>query len=268
MFENVLVAGDSFAFGSEMNNRSKNRYSSRVSNALNAKEYNFTYPGICNELISSYFITETLSLLSKNLISPDNTLVMISWSFLMRKSYFNKYNNNFITLRRDFAKLKKNKNQILDILTKSKHQLLLDDLYSFYKSHDSDLYKAYYTFKNIYFTQLFLDSYKFKYIFLIPDKAIYDVILNYKYDFIEDKDFKYSELVEEKTKQNGGSYLPDPKLFLDKINLDNFFDKFIVNFAEENNFKVGEESHPLEEAHYEYSKLLINHINSKWGKNV
>lgn len=264
MFENVLIAGDSFAFGSEMANRSKCRYSSIVSKELNAKEYNFTYPGICNELISSYFITETLSLLSKNLINPNNTLVLISWSFLMRKSFFSKYNNIFITLRRDFVKIKKNKNQILDILTKSKHQLLLDDLYSFYKSHDSDLYKAYYTFKNIYFTQLFLDSYKFKYIFLIPDKAIYDVMLNYKYEITNNKEFKYSELVEEKTKYNGGSYLPDPKQFLDNINMDNFFDKFIVNFAEENNFKVGEESHPLEDAHREYSNLLIDHINSKW----
>lgn len=269
MFENVLVAGDSFAFGNELEDKDNNRYSALISKAYNAKEYNFALGGLSNELISSYLITEASSLIANNLINPEKTLVLVSWSNLHRTCFYNKVNSCFLVSWGQQIKenIIERQDTIQEILN-SKHTLSMENLYSFFQSHTDELYNSYNSFKHIYLTQLFLDSYKFKYVFLFSNSITYHRVVYYEYEFdnFKEVDYNSKNIIFQKHKLNNHGYpLPDPKYFLDKINVNNFYKVFISDFADKNKLRKGPNGHPLDDTHSAYSSLLLDHIKSKWN---
>lgn len=254
MFENVVVCGDSLAEGAELLIKNESRYSALVSKNFNAKEYNFAVSGVGNELISSYLISELLNLISTNKIQPKTTLVIISWSFIERTNFYSKYNNSFIVS--SYKKLKSDtphRNNIIEKLSKNKFRIELDDLLTFYHSHNEDLFFMYNTAKHIYTTQCFLEAHNIKYVFLFSTKAIYDQIFN----------FEYNTNNEENRIQYLNHNIPDIKQYINGINLNNIFDVFISDYCKKYKLPSGINGHPLEPAHKQYSELLIKFIKNK-----
>lgn len=269
MFKSVLVAGDSFAFGNELEDKDNNRYSALISSAFNAKEYNFALGGLGNELISSYLITEASHLISQDIIKPEETLVLVSWSSLHRTCFYNKINSCFLVSWGQ--QIKENiieRQDVIKEILNSKHKLSMENLYNFFQSHTDELYNSYNTFKHIYLTQQFLDSHKFKYVFLTSNSIIYHRIASYEYELnnLKDANYNLNNISFQKHKLNNyGYHLPDPKYFLDKINLDSFFNVYIDDYADKNKFKKGPNGHPLDDTHKAYSSLLLDHIKNKWN---
>lgn len=246
---NIIASGCSICWGDELKYR-RNRYVNQIAINYRANLTDCSLRGIGNETISTRLIDSILNLFKDKDFVPEEALAIVSWSFIGRLNFYNPINKKFLVLSNTTEKARHSNQLGFD-----PDNLLLDlyDLESYYKNHNDILYIVYNTLKHIYITQLFLETHKIKYIFTFNTRQCYRTtcLENFDPTFYKDD-------------QNNS--LPDLTNLQRQINIDNIYKIHLRNFTNDNKYSEGERGHPLDKAHVEFSKGLINFIEERYGQ--
>lgn len=254
MFEHVVVSGCSLTYGEELIN-SACRYPKILAKGLDNSELkSFALTGVSNEIISQNIINGLISVQDK--CKPENTLVIVQWTFASRLNYVGK-RNSFYTLA-DFS--------MAPSLRRKKIALGhanaffnddFDDMYSvksYYDYHTDPSYLCYNLVKLVHHTQSFLKSKGYRYIFLFAGKDEKNIFnlgpesFEHLHETMFEKDF-----------------IPPYFFMLGEIDKENLFPICFLNFAVDNKFPMGPMHHPLEKAHVAYGNLLLKYVKEKFN---
>lgn len=254
MFEHVVSSGCSLTEGEELLDLDR-RYTRVLASGLNkAKLTCFAKTGVSNEVISQNIINGLIHL--KDRCRPDNTLVVVQWTFASRLNYYGK-NHGFFTLANFNMTPSMRKRKIIAGHTATFFEDSFDDMYSvksYYDYHTDPEYVSYNLVKLVHHTESFLKSkgYKYVFVFAIDDeKEIFDLTPEsfqhmHKYAFIK-------------------GYIPPYYYMISDVDKTNIFPTCFMNFTFRNKFPLGPMEHPLEEAHVAYGKLLLNYVKNKFN---
>lgn len=265
MFKYVVVSGCSLTYGEELIDFDL-RYAKVLANGLRSKLKTFALTGVSNEVISQNIINglisaeydckpEDVSVDIRCACRPENTLVVVQWTFPSRLNYFGK-NNRFYTIA-DFNITPRARQKKLAL----GHDNVFfeddfDDMYSlksYYDYHTDPSYLCYNLVKTVHHTQTFLKQKGYKYVFLFASDDTKNIF------FLGQESFDHMhEYMFEK------SYIPPYYFMLSEIDKDNIFPTSFMNFTNNNKFPIGQMHHPLEKAHAAYGKLLLDHVKNKF----
>lgn len=253
MFKNLVVSGCSLTWGEELYNV-EYRWSKILASKLdNAKLWDFSLVGVSNEIISQNLINGLLCL-QRN-CTPDNTLVVVQWTFMTRLNYIGK-NEKFYTLANHnmdpYMRRFKVEMGHSNVYFNDDFEDVYD-LQRYFNHHtNSYFFMTYNMIKLIHHTQTFLKSKGYKYIFLFgaleEQKA-----LNIKAD-IFDVEYEFKNDI-----------IPPFHFMVGDIDKTNLFDVPFHEFTIKNGYPVGPMNHPLEKAHIEYGKLLHEYVKEKYN---
>lgn len=250
MLEHMVVAGDSMGWGEELKDRNF-RYFKLISDKFDVELSDTCVPGLNNEMICRYTIDAVNELLYEKNINFSKILVCVTFSFQDRIAYFNKKNNTIFSLHPGL--FKKRENSFRRIYKELQHlpdDTLPSDVEHHYNSQTSIIYFQYNLINWVYLLQLFLQNKKIKYIFSFNDSFTYDI-------------FKQDQSVLNQHQKNNLSRIPTLQHIQKDINYDLIFTESIENITIKNKYARGPGNHPLEKAHFEYSKLLGDFIQEK-----
>lgn len=246
MFDVVVSAGCSYAYGEELTNENA-RYSKVVADSYNARLLDFSQSGVSNEYISQTTIN---GLLHDN-VDPEKTLVIVQWTFSNRLNFSGK-NARYYTLANHnmnpaFRKMKIGMGHDIVMFNDD-----FDDIYDlkfYYDTHNNLPFLAYNLCKIVHHTQTFLKTKNYKYVFLFANNSEMEMINMTKRDF---DILKIAPFV-----KNSLPYFYSMAVDIDKTRV---FNKPFSNFTNSNRYKVGKFNHPLEDAHVAYASCLKNYI--------
>lgn len=231
------------------------RYTRVLASGLNNSKLTcFARTGISNEIVSQNIINGLISL--KDECKPDNTLVVVQWTFASRLNYYGK-KHGYHTLA-DFnmtPSMRQNK-------IRAGHDNVFfeddfEDVYSvktYYDHHTNPDFMCYNLIKLIHHTQSFLKSKGYKYVFVFAAKDEKNVLELSLDSFQHMRRHAFVK-----------GYIPPYYYMLDEIDRDNVFPTCFLNYAVSNKFPMGPMNHPLEDAHVAYGKLLLRHVKDKFN---
>ena len=264
----ILVAGgDSFTFGSELEDQRGTSPSASTYPALVGKQNNLDYNCVAQAGAANNGITR-LVLAECERLKQQNFAVIVTWTFTNRYEFRFNYNTgqryspwfsiNSWTTYDDINKIEDEyhlKNQ--DILNDQKKQLerakktgMSDFAKSFFMHvGDNEYYELYSTFREILFLQNYLEINRIPYMFMAANNTFYnhsnylrqqDVYLDILYNQIKWKKWFFFDpgTLANETKEPRGFY----------------------QWALENKYPIGA-THPLEEAHQVAAELIKDKFN-------
>lgn len=254
-FENVVSFGCSFARGEELKDRSK-KYASQVAERYGAGLADYSIPGTSNEMISQLGVN--LLLEKKHKYEPSKTLVLVEWTFCNRLNFCGKKNKYYVIANYNLeAKTRKFK-----LLHGHDHLHFNDDFedlldLKFYYDHHTNLTHMLYNMaRNIHHLQTFLKLNGYNYIFLFASDYEKEIITSL------DKGFDITGLVD----MSFWDTYPNFRHTINDIDNSHICPTSFLGFANKIKCKFGKWLHPLEDGHVQFSKVLIDFIESKYGE--
>lgn len=255
MYDNIVSCGCSMMYGSELLDRDNSRYISLIAKHYNSQLYDYSEPGLGNELIADYTISNISNLISSNRVDINNLLVVVKWTFLFRLNYYLKNTRSFLicnhNIHENYTNINTGVERYIDYALKVNKTDLTDVLF-YYKNISDTYYPIYTASKAIHYTQSFLQSKNIKYVFLFGDKESYNLLFNINHEVKKVIDDFHN--------------LPEYNFLLDDIKRSNFIQSPFIQYTQKNKFAVGKGGHPLEEAHLSYANFLIKEIDKKFNK--
>lgn len=272
----ILVAGgDSFIFGSELKDQSNGPSQSTYS-AILAKQSNMEYvcvawPGNANNAISRMVINAC----DQYKTQCSKIGVIVTWTFTSRYEFRFNYNTkqkitpwysiNAWSILDDPKKIVKEfqtknnniYNSHIDNLQTAKTTGISEFAKTFFKHvGDSEYYELYSSLKEILFLQFYLEQNKIPFLFVAADNHFYDCP-NYYRQQDENINSLYSKI--DWTKW----YFFEPGSGPDQTPMPRGF----YQWAIENKYPMGA-THPLEDAHFDASKLIKRKFNELVTKSL
>jgi hypothetical protein len=245
----VVSCGCSLLSGAELTDTSK------VFTRIIAKHYDADFidlalPGIGNEAISLRTTNHILENLSSKDIDPETTLVLINWTMVNRLVFFHSESRGWYTLREERMKDGTKKKNPEFFQNKENFQGI--NLY--YENHIDEFYLLYYLINIIHKTKTFLEHKGFdKYVFSFANNGTRKLIMRAK---------EYFNLYNQDV-YNGEGFSKFDSIIRD-LDYTKFFDVAFLNFAQKEKYERGIGGHPLEQAHIDYSKILLEFIKKKY----
>jgi hypothetical protein len=234
----LVAAGDSFVWGSELadcRHCGPNGYSRNTFTALLAKEYSLAYecaafPGSANNAISRMAI----SALSK-LTGPKGLL--INWTYPQRIEF--RIKNKWVSLNSWHTECK--------------------EFSKVYFSHvgNNEYYELYSIYKEIVFMQQYCKINKIPYMFMTADNHFYQHT-----NFINSRNCDLDNLYNQ-VDWDRWFWFPEGTAANETLAPRGFY-----QWAVENNYAVGTDGHPLEQAHRDAAKLIKEKFNELVIQNI
>jgi hypothetical protein len=264
----IVAGGDSFVFGSELNDQI-NGPSQSTFTALLAKEYNFDYlctavAGNANNAIARM----TMSACSQAVNDGKKIGVVVTWTFTNRYEFrFNYHTGHKISpwhtvnvwatyddsnlIEKEF---KTANNLILQSQIKnlkiSKNTGTSDFAKTWYKHvGDSEYYELYSSLKEILFLQFYLKDHKIPYLFLTADNHFYE-----HPNYFRQRDM-YIDTMYDQIDWSKWFFFPPGQNTNETKEPRGFY-----QWAAENKYPIGT-THPLEEAHKAAADLIKEKFN-------
>ena len=254
-FDYVVSFGCSLAWGDELRDRNQ-RYAQRVADKFGARLIDYSLQGASNEIISQNIVN--LLLAKKEKFDPSRTLVLVEWSFSGRLNFCGKDNRYYVIAQYNMeaeSRKFKLKHGHTHINFNGDFEDMMD-LKFYYNYHTNPTFTLYNLARNIHHSQTFLKYSGYDYIFLFAD--------DFERHLITSLEYGYNNLGLERV-SSLDSY-PDFQHSIKDIDDSLICPTSFVAFTLKNNYKIGKFQHPLEDAHFHYSKVLIDFIESKYGK--
>lgn len=258
-FDRVVSFGCSLAFGDELVDR-KARYANQIAKQYQAKLFDYSVAGTSNENISQSVVNSLLAI--KKSEDPSRTLVVVEWTYCTRLNFCGKNNRYYVLtdykLNGTWRKKRWELNKLLHFNDDFDD---LIDVKFYYDQHTNMTNLMYNMSRCIHHVQSFLRDKGYSYIFLFANI--------HEKRMIDDPKSFYTLGLKEFEKEPEFGHPDSFPYFLYTINdidKDYICPETFMDYAEANRFKFGPGNHPLEEAHIEYSKVLLDFIESKYGE--
>jgi hypothetical protein len=235
--------------GVELTDKSK-VFTHIIADHYNAEFIDLSLSGIGNESISLIITNYILEYLSKNKIDPKTTLVLINWTFVERLIFFSSKDAGWFTVREE--RLTERHLFKSSFFQNDKN---FDAVKLYYENHRDELFLLYYLSNIIHKTKTFLEAKGFdKYVFSFSDEGTKKLMMRSK---------EYFKLYYRNVFKTEGFRKFDS--ILNDIDYTKFFDLPFMEFSLKEKYDIGKGGHPLEAAHIDYSKLLLEFIEKRYG---
>jgi len=253
MISHMVVGGCSVVWGDELKDRNS-RFFKLIADRFNCELHDSSLGALNNEMICRYTMDLVNNLLHDKNISSSEILTCVNFSYAERLPFFNIKKNTMTKLYRGILK-----KSYFWCKVNEFEFLFPDEVVLYYNSMQSPIYLQYNLINWVYLLKLFLDSKNIKYIFSFVDDKTYELLKQDQTSLNEDQ--KNNESISVSNSKD--SRMPILKYIQKDINYNFIFEQFIEKIITENKYPQGPRKHPLEKAHFEYSKLLGDFIQEK-----